>query len=114
MKRGDVYFANLNPVKGSEQAGARPVILYHNDRLILAGNTVIVIPLTTNLKSRALPSAVFVPAGEGGLKQDSVALCHQIRALDKSGIMDYWGSLPKNRLDEIDHVVLRTLGIRVS
>jgi mRNA interferase MazF len=111
VKRGDVYLANLDPRKGSEQAGRRPVLIYQNDRLIQAGRTVIVIPLTTNLKRRKLPSCVLVPASEGGLERDSVVLCHQIRALDKSGLLDYWGSLPSDRLAEIDRVVLRTIGI---
>ena len=111
MKRGDVYSANLDPTKGSEQAGQRPVLIYQNDRLIKAGRTVIVIPCTTNLRRQKLPSCVLIPAPEGGLKQDSVVLCHQIRALDKSGILDHWGSLASNRLAEIDQVVLRTIGI---
>lgn len=113
MKRGDVYLANLNPVKGSEQAGQRPVLIYQNSRLlkIPTSRTVIVIPFTTNLKLQKLPSCVFVSAPEGGLKQDSVALCHQIRALDKSGIINYWGSLSANRMTEIDQVVLYTIGL---
>lgn len=104
MKRGDVYLANLNPVKGGEQAGQRPVLIYQNNRLLKVptSRTVIVIPFTTNLKMGRLPSCLLVPAKEGGLRQNSVALCHQIRALDKSGIISYWGSLPKRRMDEID------------
>jgi mRNA interferase MazF len=111
VKRGDVYLADLNPTKGSEQSGRRPVLIYQNDRLIQAGQTVIVIPFTTNLKRRNLPSCVLIPAPEGGLKEDSVALCHQIRALDRSGILDYWGSLSVSRLAEVNRVVLHTLGL---
>lgn len=111
MKRGDVYLADLNPVKGSEQAGMRPVLIYQDDRLIKATRTVIVIPFTTNLKLQKLPSGVIVPAGEGGLRQASVALCHQIRALDKLGILNYWGTLPRNRMVIIDRAILRTMGV---
>lgn len=111
MKRGDVYLANLNPVKGSEQAGIRPVLVYQDDRLIKVTRTIIVIPFTTNLKLQNLPSGVLVPARERGLRQASVALCHQIRALDKSGILDYWGTLPANRMNKIDRAVLRTMGV---
>jgi mRNA interferase MazF len=113
VNRGDVYLANLDPTRGSEQAGTRPVLVFQNDRLIRATRTVIVIPFTTNLRLQRLPSGVLVPADEGGLRQDSVALCHQIRALDKSGMIDYWGSLPASRMAIMDHVVLRTLGINI-
>lgn len=85
MKRGDVYLADLDPTKGSEQAGKRPVIVFQDNRLIPATLTVLVIPFTTNLKMRKLPTCVLIPTGEGGLRQDSVALCHQMRALDKAG-----------------------------
>ncbi len=86
MKRGDVFLADLDPTKGSEQAGRRPVIVFQNNRFISATLTVLVIPLTTNLRMQRLPTCVLVPAGEGGLRQDSVALCHQMRALDKNGL----------------------------
>ncbi len=115
MKRGDVYFADLNPVKGSEQAGGRPVIIYEADKLldIPTKQTVVIIPLTKNLKRAKLPTCVFVPYPEGGLKRDSVALCHQIRALDKSGIGNYWGTLPASRMEEIDKAMLFTTGIKI-
>lgn len=114
MKRGDVYLADLDPVKGSEQAGRRPVLILEDDRLIRATLTVVVIPFTTNLKMQSLPTCVLVPAGEGGLRQNSVAICHQIRALDKAGLVQQWGSLPAVRLAEIERAVLRTLGLRAS
>jgi len=113
VNRGDVYLANLNPVKGSEQAGKRPVLIYQNNRLlrITTSRTVIVIPFTKTLKLQRLPTCLLVPTGEGGLRHDSVALCHQIRALDKSGILNYWGTLPASRMSEIDKIVLYTIGI---
>lgn len=112
MKRGDVFLADLDPTKGSEQAGRRPVIIFQDNRLIPATLTILVIPLTTNLKMQKLPTCVFVPVGEGGLRQDSVALCHQMRALDKDGLVERWGALPPARMAEIERVVLRTLGVR--
>jgi mRNA interferase MazF len=114
VKRGEVYLASLDPTRGSQQAGIRPVVIFQNSRLVAAGNTVVVIPFTTNAKYRGLPSCVFVPAGEGGLTHDSVLLCHQIRALDKAGIMGYWGTLSPQILAEVDEVVLYTLGITVQ
>lgn len=64
MKRGDVYLADLDPVKGSEQAGRRPVLVFQDDPLISVTLTVIVIPFTSNLAMRKLPTCVFVPVGE--------------------------------------------------
>ena len=111
MKRGDVYLADLDPTKGSEQAGRRPVLILEDDRLIPATLTVVVVPFTTNLKMQNLPTCVLVPAGEGGLRVDSVAIGHQIRALDKRGLVAHWGMLPPARLAEIERAVLRTLGV---
>lgn len=112
MRRGDVYLADLDPSKGSEQAGRRPVVVFQDDRLIAATLTVVVIPLTTNLRMQKLPTCLLVLAGEGGLRQDSVAICHQLRALDKLGLIERWGALPAERLAEIDRTVVRTLGLR--
>jgi mRNA interferase MazF len=111
MKRGDVYLADLDPTKGSEQAGRRPVLILEDDRLIPATLTVVVVPFTTNLKMQNLPTCVLVPAGEGGLRVDSVAIGHQIRAMDKRGLVVHWGTLSPARLAEIEHAVLRTLGV---
>ena len=112
MKRGEIYLADLNPVKGSEQAGRRPVLIFEDDRLIKATLTVVVIPFTSNLRMAKLPTCVFIPEGEGGLKQNSIAICHQIRALDKQGLLDFWGILPKDRVQEIEKILKLTLGIK--
>lgn len=114
MKRGDVYLADLDPVKGSEQAGRRPVLVFQDDPLISVTLTVIVIPFTSNLAMRKLPTCVFVPVGEGGLRQDSVAICHQLRALDKLGLVEYWGALSARRVAEIERIILRTLGVPLA
>ena len=82
MRRGDVYLADLNPVKGSEQAGRRPVLIFQDDLLIAATLTVLVIPFTTNLAMRKLPTCVFVPAAEAGLRFD-----HRYDACGSSGFM---------------------------
>ena len=111
MRRGDVYLADLNPVKGSEQAGRRPVLIFQDDLLIAATLTVLVIPLTTNVAMGKLPTCVFVPADEAGLRQDSVAICRQMRALDKRGLIEQWGVLSPPRMADVERAVLRTLGI---
>lgn len=84
FNRGEVWLADLNPTQGSEQAGTRPVIVFQEGTLAKFTTTIITIPLTSNLRRAALPTCVQIAKGEGGLNQDSVALCHQIRVLDRS------------------------------
>ena len=76
VKRGEIWLADLNPIRGSEQAGVRPVLVFQNDDINQFTRTVIAIPLTTNLRRAGLPSCVRINRGEGGLKSDSVVLCH--------------------------------------
>ena len=110
-KRGDVYIASLDPQKGSEQGGTRPVLILQTDWLNRVGNTVIVIPFTTNVRRAKLPSSLLVPKDEGGLSVDSVALCHKIRVLDKSGLQSFLGSLSVATLKLIEQKVRFTLGM---
>jgi mRNA interferase MazF len=109
--RGDIHWGDLDPQKGSEQGGRRPVLIFQDDRLNRAGNTIVVIPFTTSLRWARLPSCVLIPKGTGGLPQDSVALCHQIRVLDKRGIHGRIGTLPTAVLADIERIVRTTLGL---
>lgn len=102
MQKGEIFMADLNPVVGSEQAGFRPVVIVQNSILNRVSRTVVVIPFTTNLKRAELPSGVLVNAGEGGLRQDSVALCSQIRVLDKSRLKNRLGTLSDDWLAKIE------------
>jgi mRNA interferase MazF len=108
---GDLHWGDLDPQKGSEQGGSRPVLIFQDDRLNRAGNTVVVIPFTTSVRWARLPTYVFVPAGTGGLPQDSVALCHQIRVLDKRGIGGRIVTLSSATMGEVERVVRSTLGL---
>ncbi|WP_281261724.1 type II toxin-antitoxin system PemK/MazF family toxin [Aphanothece hegewaldii] len=72
LRRGDVVLCDLNPVKGTEQAGQRPVVIIQIDRANLVSPHTIIIPLTSKIRQTLLPSHVFIPAGVGGLFQDSV------------------------------------------
>jgi mRNA interferase MazF len=107
-KRGEVWYANFNPVQGSEQSGTRPVLVFQNDRVSRFTSTIVIIPLTSNLRRAALPSCVQIPLGEGGLTSTSVALCHQIRVLDTSWL----GQMNPSTLASIEKAVLFTLGIK--
>ena len=111
MTRGDVYLADLNPVKGSEQEGIRPVLVFQNEALNRFTRTFVVIPFTTNLKRARLPSCHLVQIGDGGLPKDSVALCHQIRVLDASRLKTRLGTLSAATMDEIGRKVVFTLGV---
>jgi mRNA interferase MazF len=111
MTRGDVYLANFDPVIGSEQGGVRPVVIFQNDALNRLTRTVIVIPFTTNLRRAALQSCHLVRAGDGGLREESVALCYQIRVVDGSRLTTRLGALSAATMQEIARKVLFTLGI---
>ena len=111
LRRGEIYWGDLDPQKGSEQAGRRPVLILQDDRLNLAGNTVVVSPFTTSVRWARLPTCVLVRKGTGGLSQDSVALCHQIRVLDKQGIAGRIGMLPSSVMARIERVVRTTLSL---
>lgn len=111
IRRGEVWLAELNPIRGFEQAGIRPVLILQNNSINRFTNTFLAIPLTTNLRRASLPTSVFLAESEGGLDKDSVALCHQLRVLDKSRLMRRLGLISELKLAEIDRCVLFTIGI---
>ncbi|ESA32346.1 family transcriptional regulator [Leptolyngbya sp. Heron Island J] len=110
LKRGEVWLANLDPTQGSEQAGIRPVIVFQNDIVSRFSTTTITIPLTTNKRRASLPICVMIERGDGGLTQDSVALCFQLRVLDKKRLLKRLGQLKPKTITELEEVVLVTLG----
>jgi mRNA interferase MazF len=111
VKRGDIWLADMNPVRGSEQAGMRPVLIFQNNVINKFTTTVLSIPMTTNLRRAALPSCVKIAKGEGGLANDSVALCHQLRVLDKMRLSRKLGSVTQQTIETIESCMLFTLGI---
>lgn len=100
VTRGEVWRADLSPIRGSEQAGVRPVLVVQTDRANPFSPHIIV-PFTTRIRSKLLPSHVLVPAGEGGLTQNSVALCEQIRVIDVGRLMTRLGTLTTARMRDI-------------
>jgi mRNA interferase MazF len=111
MIRGEVWMASLDPVRGSEQAGTRPVIVLQTDPLNSFLRTIISVPLTTNLKWGQYPFCVFISVHDGGLTSDSIALCHQLRVSDKSRLIRRLGQVSALKLSEIEKAVAVTLGI---
>jgi mRNA interferase MazF len=110
LKRGEVWLADLNPTQGSEQAGIRPVIIFQNDLVSQFSITTITIPLTTNQCRAALPICLMIEQGNGGLSQNSVALCFQMRVLDKTRLIRKLGQLSPETISQLEGVVLLTLG----
>jgi Growth inhibitor len=111
IARGDVVLCDLNPVVGTEQAGIRPVVILQIDRANAVSPHTIIAPFTTKIRRKLLPSHVFVPAGVGGLSQDSVVLCEQIRVIDKSRIIRVLGHLDDSYLQELAQALCAILGI---
>ena len=93
VKRGDVVLCDLNPIVGTEQAGIRPAVILQIDCANAGSPHTIIAPLTSKIRDAILPSHVPVPAGTGGLSQDSVVLCEQIRVIDKRRIIKVLGRL---------------------
>ncbi len=105
MRRGDVYWADLIPRSGSEQAGRRPVIVISHDGFNQTPGwmSVIVIPVSTSAtQARRGPTVVGIPAGVGGLAKGSVAICHQITTLDRAKLTKQIGTLPTDILREVE------------
>ncbi|MFM7438150.1 MAG: type II toxin-antitoxin system PemK/MazF family toxin [Snowella sp.] len=109
--RGDIYLADLNPSRGSEQAGIRPVILVQRQNLECFTRTVVVIPVTTNLRRAQVPGTMLIPAGEGGLSQESVALCYQIVVIDKQRLQKQLGTLSAIYLQRLGDALRYTLDL---
>ena len=108
--RGEVWLIDLGPIGGHEQAGRRPAVIFQTDDLSPL-NTVVIIPLTTQLRSAGSANTVLIPAREAGLDRDSLALCHQIRVLDRRRLIHRIGELVPERLSEIELGVVFVLGI---
>lgn len=111
MTRGEIWMASLDPIRGSEQAGTRPVLILQADPLNQFLVTVVAVPLTTNLKWGRYDFCVFIPAPEGGLTADSVALCQQIRVADKSRFIRLMGQVTLATLMQVEQAVGVTLGM---
>lgn len=112
MKRGEVYLVRLDPVEGSEQAGARPCVVVTRDAINQYSTVVTVSPFTdaANLK-RQYPSDVLVVAPEGGLTMDSCVLTAQTRAVSKRRMVRYLGSLSPETMSKVDAALQVTLAL---
>lgn len=111
VKRGEVYFADLSPVVGSEQGGVRPVLIIQNDIGNRFSPTVIVAAITAQIQKAKLPTHVEIKAAKHGLERDSVILLEQIRTLDKQRLTDKITKLEDKMMKKIDRALEISLGI---
>lgn len=111
MKRGDVYFADLSPVVGSEQGGVRPVLVIQNDIGNRFSPTVIVAAITAQIQKAKLPTHVEIDAKRYGFERDSVILLEQIRTIDKQRLTDKITHLDDEMMEKVDEALQVSLGL---
>ncbi|MBQ2846066.1 MAG: type II toxin-antitoxin system PemK/MazF family toxin [Firmicutes bacterium] len=111
IKKGDLYFADLSPVTGSEQGGIRPVLVVQNDVGNKFSPTIIVAAITSRRNKADLPTHVEIEADGNGLSKNSVVLLEQLRTIDKRRLRERIGTIDKTRLPEVDEALSVSLGI---
>ncbi|MBE6154264.1 MAG: type II toxin-antitoxin system PemK/MazF family toxin [Firmicutes bacterium] len=113
IKKGDVYFASLNPIVGSEQDGERPVVVVQNNLANKHSPTIIVVPITTVLKRMELPTHIPISKNRF-LKKDSMILVEQIRAIDKKRLKAYLGHLKPEQMKLVDNAIVNVFELKVK
>jgi mRNA interferase MazF len=111
VKRGDIFYADLSPVVGSEQGGIRPVLIIQNDVGNKYSPTVIVAAITSQINKAKLPTHIELNANEYGLIKDSVVLMEQVRTIDKKRLKEKIGHLSDELLIKIDEALAISFGI---
>ena len=112
VKRGDIYFADLSPVVGSEQGGMRPVLIVQNDTGNRHSPTVIAAAITSQLGKARLPTHIYLSGRSVGLSRDSVILLEQIRTLDKSRLRERMGHLDERAMNAVDNALAVSFGLQ--
>ncbi|QPC48486.1 type II toxin-antitoxin system PemK/MazF family toxin [Mangrovibacillus cuniculi] len=111
VKRGDVYFADLSPVVGSEQGGVRPVLVIQNDIGNRFSPTVIVAAITAQIQKAKLPTHVEIDAKRYKFERDSVILLEQIRTIDKQRLTDKITHLDDEMMERVDEALQISVGL---
>jgi len=113
IRRGDIVIVELDPTRGSEQRGTRPCLVVQNDIGNENAPTTIVVPLTTSFGDELYPFEVLVSADDCALREDSVAVCSQIRTISiDQRVTDVIGSISADRMEEVDTALEYSLGLR--
>ncbi len=111
VRRGDIFYADLSPVVGSEQGGIRPVLIVQNDVGNKFSPTVIAAAITSQRFKTNLPTHIRVHASGSGLARDSIILLEQVRTLDKKRLKDKMGNLDSADMNRVDRALSVSLGI---
>ena len=111
VKRGDIYYADLSPVIGSEQGGLRPVLIIQNDIGNRYSPTVIAAAITSRMSKTRLPTHIDIYADEVGLAKDSVILLEQIRTLDKRRLKEKMGHLDEATMNHVNTAIAISFGL---
>ena len=112
VKRGEIYYADLSPVVGSEQGGVRPVLIVQNDVGNRHSPTVIAAAITSRREKAKLPTHIDVQAATCGLTKDSVVLLEQIRTIDKERLSDCLGRISVQDMQRVEAAMAVSLGMR--
>ncbi len=111
IKRGDVFFADLSPVVGSEQGGTRPVLVIQNDIGNRFSPTVIIAAITAQIQKAKLPTHVEIDAKRYDFERDSVILLEQVRTIDKSRLTDKITHLDETLMEQVDQALEISFGL---
>ena len=111
VKRGDIFYADLSPVVGSEQGGTRPVLIVQNDTGNRHSPTVIAAAITSQTGKARLPTHINIPGGSVGLSKDSVILLEQIRTIDKRRLREHMGHLDEKQMHQVDDAIAVSFGL---
>ena len=112
VKRGDIFYADLSPVVGSEQGGVRPVVIVQNDVGNRHSPTVIAAAITSRTEKTKLPTHIDVTADRFGLAKDSVILLEQMRTIDKKRLGEKMGHLDDETMNAVNDAITISLGLR--
>lgn len=111
VKRGDIYYADLSPVVGSEQGGIRPVLIIQNDVGNRYSPTVIAAAITSQQDKTSLPTHIKINADACGLSRDSIILLEQVRTIDKQRLKEKMGTLDMPAMDMVDRALTVSFGL---
>ncbi len=111
VRRGEIYYADLSPVVGSEQGGMRPVLIVQNDVGNRYSPTVIAAAITSQQNKARLPTHIEIEARTYGLSKDSIVLLEQVRTLDKRRLREKMGCLDERAMQRVDNAIAISLGL---
>ena len=111
VRRGDIFYADLSPVVGSEQGGTRPVLIIQNDTGNRHSPTVIAAAITSQTGKARLPTHITLAGHDVGLTKDSIVLLEQVRTIDKRRLREHMGHADEALMDQIDNAIAVSFGL---